>query len=75
MKEVLIEGVRRTDATGAQGTTTFVMASIDEERGVLNGLNLGDSGYLIVRPDPSEEGGLQILFRSKEQQYRFNYPY
>eukprot|EP00347_Sterkiella_histriomuscorum_P014902 403359078 len=26
-------------------------------------------------PDPNEESGFQVLFRSKEQQYRFNYPY
>ena len=34
--------------------------------------NLGDSGYTIYRPDGE---GLQKVFRSKEQQYSFNFPY
>eukprot|EP00347_Sterkiella_histriomuscorum_P017594 403348740 len=70
--EVLCEGVRRTQA---RGTSTFVLTSIDQQSQVINGLNLGDSAYMIVRPDPNEESGFQVLFRSKEQQYRFNYPY
>lgn len=57
------------------GTSTFVLASIDQENAIVNGLNLGDSGYMIVRADPTEESGFQILFRSKEQQYKFNHPY
>ena len=34
--------------------------------------NLGDSGYVIFR---REEGSLIKVFRSKEQQFSFNFPY
>ena len=35
--------------------------------------NLGDSGYMIFRPDG--QGDLEQIFKSKEQQYSFNFPY
>ena len=35
--------------------------------------NLGDSGYVLFRPNSS--GNLEKLFRSKEQQFSFNFPY
>ena len=34
--------------------------------------NLGDSGYLLVRP---QDNGIKKLFRSASQQSRFNAPY
>ena len=39
--------------------------------------NLGDSGYVIYQASKSEtdEVVLSKTFRSKEQQYRFNFPY
>ncbi|CDW72780.1 serine threonine family 2c [Stylonychia lemnae] len=73
LTEVLVEGVKRTKA---MGTSTFVLASIDDDgESKIQGLNLGDSAYMIVRPDPHQEQGFELIFRSKEQQYRFNYPY
>lgn len=57
------------------GTSTFVMASIDEDGDKINTLNLGDSGFLLLRPDLTEESGFKLIFRSKEQQYKFNHPY
>ena len=51
MTEVLVEAVYRTKA---MGTSTFVLASIDVEgESKIQGLNLGDSGYMILRPDPN----------------------
>jgi hypothetical protein len=35
--------------------------------------NLGDSGYVIYRI--KGEGSLEKVFRTKEQQYSFNFPY
>ena len=61
LKEVLIEGVKRTKA---MGTSTFVMAMIEEEERVLKTLNLGDSGVMIVRP--KADNTFDIVFRSKE---------
>ena len=37
-------------------------------------LNLGDSGYMILRPK-ADSSDLEKTFRSKEQQHRFNAPY
>lgn len=35
--------------------------------------NLGDSGYAIFRQ--KNNGEIEKIFRSKEQQYSFNFPY
>jgi protein phosphatase PTC7 len=70
LKKLLIGAVAKTKA---MGTSTFVMAMLEREEAVLKTLNLGDSGFLIVRP--KQETPFELLFRSKEQQYRFNYPY
>ena len=61
--------------TKAKGTSTFVMALMYEDEPFLKTLNLGDSGVMIVRPPTTPKEDLSILFRSKEQQYRFNYPF
>lgn len=34
---------------------------------------MGDSGYVLYRPDA--DGNLEKVFRSKEQQFSFNFPY
>ena len=57
------------------GSTTAVMAKIDGDRKkpvTLKTCNLGDSGYLIVRPS---DDGVSTVFRSTEQQHYFNCPY
>ncbi|TNV76749.1 hypothetical protein FGO68_gene3286 [Halteria grandinella] len=71
IRQLLINAVARTKATG---TSTFVMAMMEREEAVLKTLNLGDSGFLIVRQKDSTSD-FELVFRSKEQQYRFNYPY
>ena len=63
VKDLLIEGVKKTKAIG---TSTFVMALMDEKEMVVKGLNLGDSGYMIVRPELNSENGLKTMYRSKE---------
>jgi len=54
-----------------------VLASLDQSQGMMKTTNLGDSGYLILRPRSNDEGKavLDKVFRSKEQQRRFNHPY
>lgn len=37
--------------------------------------NLGDSGYIILRPDTMNNMALKNKFKSREQQYEFNFPY
>ena len=41
------------------GTSTFVSVKLRESEPILDGLNLGDSGYMIVRAN-------EVNFRSKE---------
>ena len=36
--------------------------------------NLGDSGFLIVRPSKDNKS-VQLIFKSEEQQHSFNFPY
>ena len=51
------------------GSTTFSMVMIsDMQKGIMKTLNVGDSGFIIIR-----NGG--IIYRSKPQQHRFNAPY
>ena len=73
------ESVAETKATG---TSTFVSALLHEEEALLHGLNLGDSGYMIIRRSaseaPSSPAGappFDLIFRTQEQQYKFNHPY
>ncbi len=61
LKEILIEAVAKTKAIG---TSTFVMAHLDQEQALLKTLNLGDSGFLLVRPH--KDGTYELIFRSKE---------
>lgn len=37
-------------------------------------LNLGDSGYMLVRRE-SEAKPYETVFKSEERQYKFNHPY
>jgi hypothetical protein len=52
------------------------MAKFDTIReGILKTSNLGDSGYIILRPDSKKPGKFQTIFRSESQQYSFNFPF
>jgi len=71
---VLVEAVKRNTF---KGSSTAVLASL-EEPNIMKTTNLGDSGYVIYRATvEGEDGKITLLkrFRSKEQQYRFNFPY
>ena len=52
------------------GSSTAVLAKLD--RNTLKTTNLGDSGYYVLRPDDDK---VAQVFKSKEQQYSFNFPY
>lgn len=56
------------------GSSTAVLAKFDTSKeNFIKTTNLGDSGYTLLRP--LGEGKFKQLFRSKEQQYSFNFPY
>ena len=62
--------------TKSIGTSTFVAVKISEKEPEVHGLNLGDSGYMLVRMESDKQNqAAQLLFRTKEQQYKFNHPY
>jgi protein phosphatase PTC7 len=65
LKDLLILSVKETKSIG---TSTFVAAKLRENEAVLDGLNLGDSGYMLVRAK-------EVVFKTKEQQYKFNHPF
>lgn len=68
-KRLLIDAVSNNYHTGS---STCVIACLDQDKPELKAVNLGDSGYMILR-----KNGLDLikLFRTKEQQHQFNFPY
>lgn len=53
-------------STYVQGSSTCCVVSLNGVH--LSAANLGDSGFMVVR-------GAEIVFRTKEQQHSFNFPY
>lgn len=50
------------------GSSTVVMAGFDQKKlDKMKTLNLGDSGYLIFRPNLKKKRTLQKIFRSEAQ--------
>jgi len=77
LKDILDNASRMTKA---KGSSTCVMAEIDEEDPhLLRTCNLGDSAYMLLRPQHCEDSQPQVkfekLFRSESQQHRFNAPF
>ncbi|KRX01894.1 Protein phosphatase 2C (PP2C)-like domain [Pseudocohnilembus persalinus] len=54
------------------GSSTLVVASIQDDKPILNTALLGDSGYILFRV---EENKLNIIYEFSEQQHSFNFPY
>ena len=64
LREVLVEAAKNNEETGS---STAVMAKIDpDDRNVLRTTNLGDSAYILYRPDPIEIGKFKKIYKSKE---------
>lgn len=58
------------------GSSTACLVQMDMVQGKLRSANLGDSGYVHLRPDPnSPEGRLEVVGQSPPQTYAFNTPY
>lgn len=54
--------------TQSIGSSTFCSLRININDSTLKSINLGDSGYILIRNN-------KILFKSKEQQHSFNFPF
>ncbi|MQM14202.1 hypothetical protein Taro_047130 [Colocasia esculenta] len=65
---LLLEGLleRALARTTARGTSTACIAVVDGQ--LLRAVNIGDSGFLVVRGD-------KVVYRSATQQSHFNRPY
>ena len=68
-KELLVDAVKKNQEVGS---CTCVIVTLDKESPVISTVNLGDSGYMILRKMKDD---LDIQFESKEQQHSFNFPF
>ena len=77
LREILTAGQKALIDAKIDGSTTVVLARLDPETRFhsvnMRTLNLGDSAYMIVRPE--KDGGLDKVFRSEEQSHYFNCPF
>eukprot|EP00824_Muranothrix_gubernata_P007277 TRINITY_DN19328_c0_g1_i2.p1 TRINITY_DN19328_c0_g1~~TRINITY_DN19328_c0_g1_i2.p1 ORF type:complete len:233 (-),score=16.94 TRINITY_DN19328_c0_g1_i2:29-727(-) len=72
-KRNLLEVLERAaQEVEAKGSSTCCLACMDTFQDCLHTLVLGDSGYMILRPENEE---LKILFKSEDQTHSFNSPY
>jgi hypothetical protein len=73
LKAILCEAV---SINKHMGSSTAVLLGLDPQTAIMRTTNLGDSGYMIFRAkEDGEKIDVEQLFKSKEQQYRFNFPY
>ena len=64
-RNLLVDAVTRNDEVGS---CTCVIVTLDKEAEVIQTVNLGDSGYMILRKDQTQKGDpLSIIYESKEQ--------
>eukprot|EP00210_Caulerpa_lentillifera_P004054 g3867.t1 len=64
LKSVLDQAHQKTKLPGS---CTACLVKVDPDNGVLEGLNIGDSGFLILR-------GNEVVLRTKPQQHFFDCP-
>jgi protein phosphatase PTC7 len=63
------------------GSSTCCICVLDLEKNYVHTLNMGDSGYLLLRPIKSKDKDdlnaydLEIVYKSEEQTHGFNFPY
>lgn len=70
-KELLVDAVKENQEVGS---CTCVILTLDTEAPVIQTVNLGDSGYMILRKEATKDD-LSIEYESKEQQHSFNFPF
>jgi protein phosphatase PTC7 len=88
LKSIFAEACAKTFSVGS---CTFVMCTLDLEKDYIHTLNLGDSGYMLIRGHQEKithsnkalqkiiknekVESLEILHKSEEQQHSFNFPF
>ena len=67
LKDMLLDGVKELQKEEIEGSTTMVLAKLEPDSTAdvnMRALNLGDSGYMIVRPNADQT--LTKVHRSEE---------
>ncbi|EKX34150.1 hypothetical protein GUITHDRAFT_147406 [Guillardia theta CCMP2712] len=64
---------RAREYTQLLGSSTACVAVLYQ--GVLKTLNVGDSGFMVVKPRSKQAHTYDMVYRTKEQQHRFNMPF
>ncbi|CAM9252211.1 unnamed protein product [Hapterophycus canaliculatus] len=73
LQQALEHATANAASAGNQGTCTACVVTFDPVYGMLNGLNVGDSGALLVRRDA--QGTPFVALRTATQRHKFNQPY
>lgn len=55
------------------GSSTATVGVIREQ--MLDVVNVGDSGLLVIRPMGNEQGSFDLVYRTKDQLHGFNFPF
>lgn len=74
LKDIFIKACRENKHRGSSTCTICHFSKTESD--VLEALNLGDSGYLILRPVLTDNYlDFDIVFKSEEQTHGFNFPF
>eukprot|EP00903_Cladosiphon_okamuranus_P010314 g9761.t1 len=73
LQQALEYATINAELAGTQGTCTACVVTFDPVYGMLNGVNVGDSGALLVRRDA--RGTPFVALRTATQRHKFNQPY
>lgn len=73
--------VKACNNTKAVGSSTCCFLVLDIEKNYIHSVNIGNSGYMVLRPIINKEKDalnafdLQLVYKSEEQTHGFNNPY
>jgi len=70
-KDLLVKAAQNNKE---MGTSTLAIVILDQKSGILRTSYIGDSRYIIIRQN-HDSGKFEIVYRSKEQQHKFNFPF
>lgn len=75
LKEIFVKACKNVKHRGSS-TCTIASFKHKDQKVYIEALNLGDSGYLILRPEVKEDKiNFSIIHKSEEQTHGFNFPY
>lgn len=63
------------EANNVHGSATFLIGAIDQNSGKLNIAHLGDTMFMVFRPDDKDPKKMELLQKNKPQVHLFNFPY